>query len=87
MHINKPSVTKMKLLTELISCKVLAAALNSDNLQNFVKCLYPCLAMWYFMIVTRKTLTFRRHRNRTLDNFIKLRSILLMISSAFDLVL
>ena len=47
-------------LTVLIFCIVLAAALNSTNLQNLVKCLYPCLDMRHFMMVTKKTLAFRR---------------------------
>ena len=58
-----------------LSPVVLAAALNTTNLQNLVKCLYPLLDMCHFMIVTKKTLDFR-HRSQTLDNFMKPRSIL-----------
>ena len=35
---------------------VLAAGLNSTNLENLVKCLYPCQGMRHFMIVTKKLL-------------------------------
>ena len=56
MYINKPSVTKLKLPTGLIFCTVLAAGLNSTDLENLVKCLYPCPNMRHFMIVTKKLL-------------------------------
>ena len=64
MYVNKLSVTKIEAArpTELNFCVVLAAALNSTNIQNMVKYLYPCLDMRHFMIVTKKTLAFR-HRN------------------------
>ena len=35
---------------------VLAAGLNSTNLENLVKCLYPCPVMRHFMIITKKLL-------------------------------
>ena len=62
MYINKPSVIKIEAADRVILWIVLAAALNSINLQNLVKCLHPCLDMRHFKIVTKKTLTFR-HRN------------------------
>ena len=63
MYINKPSVTKIEAVDRVnLLHIVLAAALNSTNLQNLVKCLYPCLDMRHFMIVIKKTLAFR-HRN------------------------
>ena len=36
---------RLKQPTELIVCMVVAAALNSRNLQNLIKYLYPCLDM------------------------------------------
>ena len=75
MYINKPSVTKTEAVDKLIFCIILDAALNSMNLQNLAKCLYPCPDMRHFMIVTKNTLAFR-HRNKTLANFIKPGSIL-----------
>ena len=62
MYINKPSVTKIEAADRGKLLHSLAAALNSTNLQNLVKCLYPCLEMRHFMIVTKKTLAFR-HTN------------------------
>ena len=62
MYTNKPSVAKIEAADRVNLCIVLAAALNSANLQNLVKCLYPCLDMHHIMIVTKKTLAFR-HRN------------------------
>ena len=38
----QPLVTKLKQPTELILSIVLAAALNSTNLQNLIKCFHPC---------------------------------------------
>ena len=52
MYINKPSVTKIEAADRVDLCIVLAAAVNSTNLQNLVKCLYPCLDVRHFMIVT-----------------------------------
>ena len=69
MYINKPSVTKieeadwvnyLKKPTELIFCIVLSTGLNSGNHEKLVKCLYPCPDICHFMIVTKKTLAFRR---------------------------
>ena len=63
MYINKQTVTKIEAVDRVnLLHIVLAAALNSTNFQNFVKCLYPCLDMRHFMIVIKKTLAFR-HRN------------------------
>ena len=59
MNINKQSMTKIEAADRVNLCIVLAAALNSTNLQNLVKCLYPCLDMRHFMIVTKRTLAFR----------------------------
>ena len=59
MYINKPSVTRLKQSTALIFCIVLAAGLNSTNLENLVKCLYLCADMRHFMTVTKKTVAFR----------------------------
>ena len=56
MDINKPSVTKIEAVDRVNLCIVLAAALNSTNLQNLVKCLYSCLDMGHFMIVTKRLL-------------------------------
>ena len=71
MHINKPTVTKIEAADSviLLHIVVLATGFNSTNLENLVKCLYPCPDICHFMIVTKKTLAFRR-RNYTLDNFI-----------------
>ena len=65
MYINKPSVAKIKAADRVnLWHSTVAAVLNSTNLQNLVKCLYPYLDMRHFMIVTKKTLAFRRrHRN------------------------
>ena len=62
MYVNKPSVTKIEAADKVNLLHALAAASNSTNLQNLVKCLHPCLDMCHFMIVTKKTLDFR-HRN------------------------
>ena len=62
MYINKPLVIKIEAAGGLNVCIVLAAGLNSTNLENLVKCLYVCPDMRHFMIVTKKTLAFR-HRN------------------------
>ena len=62
MYINKPSVTKIE-ATDIVNLFiVLTAGSNSSNLENPVKCLYPCRDMCHFMIVTKKTVAFR-HRN------------------------
>ena len=78
MYINEPSATKIEAADRVNLLIVLAASLNNKNLENLVKCWYPCTDMRHFMTVTKKlkkTLAFR-HRNYTLDNFIKPRSIL-----------
>ena len=62
MYTNKPSVAKIEAADRVNLCIVLAAALNSTNLQNLVKCLYPCIDMRHIMTVTKKILAFR-HRN------------------------
>ena len=64
MYINKPSMTKIEAdaVTELILCIILAAGLNSTNIENLVNSFYPCSDMRHFMTVTKKTLAFR-HRN------------------------
>ena len=64
MYINKPSVTKipgqrLKQPTGLIFCIVLAGGLNSTNLENLVRCLYPCPDIRHGH---QKTFAFR-HRN------------------------
>ena len=66
MYINKPSVTKIEAADRVDLCIVLAAAVNSTNLQNLVKCLYPCLDVRHFMIVTKKTLAFIHKHKITL---------------------
>ena len=68
MYISKPSVTKTDrvYLLRSTSCR-----LNSTDLENLVKCLYPCSDMHHFIIVTKGTLAFRQ----ILNNFIKPRSI------------
>ena len=66
MYINKPSVTKLEVADRPKFCIVLAAGLNSTDLENMVKCLYPCPDMRHFTTVIKKTLAFR-HRNQTLD--------------------
>ena len=53
MYINKPSVTKIEGINLLHSSP---AGLNSTNLTNLVKCLYPCPDMRHFMIVAKKLL-------------------------------
>ena len=42
MYMNKRSVTRLKQLTGLIFCIVLAAGSVSRNLEKLAKCLYPC---------------------------------------------
>ena len=59
MNINKHSMTKIEAADRVNLCIVLAADLNSTNLQNLVKCLYPCLDMRHYMIVTKRILAFR----------------------------
>ena len=57
MYINKPSVTKIEAADRVnLLLTVLAGGLNSRNLENLVKCLYPCSDMCHFMIVTKKLL-------------------------------
>ena len=53
MYINKPSVTKIEAADRV---NLLHAGLNIANLENVVKCLYPCPDMRHFMIVTKKLL-------------------------------
>ena len=63
MYINKPSATKIE---------------ASDRVNLLHSTIYRfelCPDIRHFMIVTKKTLAFR-HTNKTLDNFIKVRSIL-----------
>ena len=62
MYINKPSVTKIEAGSRVNFCIVLAAGLNSTNLENLVNCLYPGPDMRHFMIVTEKTLAFRHSK-------------------------
>ena len=57
---NKSSVTKIGAAAGLTFCKILAAGLNSTNLENLVKCLYPCPDIRYFMIVIKNALAFRQ---------------------------
>ena len=66
MYRNKSSVTKVEAadrvnLFHSTSCRFEQYAHNM-NLENLVKCLYPCADMCHFMIITKKTLAFR-HRN------------------------
>ena len=62
MYISKPSLTKIEAADRLVFCLVLAAGLNTTNLENLVKCLYPYPDMCHFMIVTKNVIAFR-HRN------------------------
>ena len=50
---------RLKQPTGLIFRMVLAAGLNGTNLENMVKCLYPCPDMRHFMIVTKKDHCFQ----------------------------
>ena len=63
MYINKPSRIKIEAADGLTNlCIILAAGLNSTNLENLVKYYYPCPDVCHVMIVTKKALAFR-HRN------------------------
>ena len=59
MYINKPSVTKIEAVDRVIFCIVLAAGLNSTNLENLIKFL---LRHAQFHDSHQKALAFR-HRN------------------------
>ena len=64
MYINKPLVTKIEAadkvnLLHSTSCNF--EQHKSPNLGKMLKCLYPCLDMCHFMIVSKKTLAL--HRN------------------------
>ena len=62
MYIHQPSVTKIKTADRVnILDMVVAAGLNSTNLESLVNCLYPCPDIPHFTIVTKKTVSFK-HR-------------------------
>ena len=73
--INKLSVTKIEAADRVNVLQSNSCSFEQYKFSKLGQMLIPCLDMPHFMIVTRKTLAFR-HRNQTLDNFIKLRSIL-----------
>ena len=50
---NKPSVTKIEVAHRV---NLLHAGSESTNLENLVKCLYPCPDMRHFMIIIKKLL-------------------------------
>ena len=61
MYINKPSVTKIEAADRVnLLHSASAVGLNSRNLENLAKCLYPCPDICHFTTVTKKTLAFRQ---------------------------
>ena len=61
MYINKPSVTKIEAADRVNLLHSTSCSFEQYKFSELVKCLYPCLDMRHFMIVTKKTLAFR-HR-------------------------
>ena len=57
MYISKRSVTKIEAADRVNYLhSTIAAGSNSTNLENLVKCLYPCPDKRHFMMVTKKLL-------------------------------
>ena len=74
MYINKLSVTRIEDAERVNLLHSSSCSFEQYKSSKLVKYLYLCLDLRHFMMVTKTTLAFR-HKNQTLDNFIKPRSI------------
>ena len=74
MYINNPSVTKIEAADRVNLLHNISCRFEKYEFREHGECLYPCSDMRHFTIATKNNLAFR-HRNYTLDHFIKPRSI------------